>query len=137
MVNKEINLAIVGLGGMGDWHRNLIDEIDGLRVFGSYDIREERQEYARAKGIKVYGSFDELLKDDNIDIVLCAVPNDLHKEISIKALEAGKSVVCEKPATITSNDFEEMMKVESKSRGKLIVHQNRRWDEDFLTIKNI
>ncbi|WP_289129777.1 Gfo/Idh/MocA family protein [uncultured Clostridium sp.] len=137
MVNKEVNLAIVGLGGMGEWHRNLIDEIEGLRVCGSYDIREERQEYAREKGIKSYDSFDELLKDDNIDIVLCAVPNDLHKEISIRALESGKSVVCEKPATITSKDFEEMIKVESRSKGKLVIHQNRRWDEDFLTVKNI
>ena len=126
MVNKEVNLAIVGLGGMGEWHRNLIDEIEGLRVCGSYDIREERQEYAREKGIKSYDSFDELLKDDNIDIVLCAVPNDLHKEISIRALESGKSVVCEKPATITSKDFEEMIKVESRSKGKLVIHQNRR-----------
>lgn len=137
MVNKEMNLAIVGLGGMGDWHRSLINEIDGLKVCGSYDIKRERQQYAIEKGIKAYDSLEEILKDDSIDIILCSVPNDLHKEISIRALEAGKSVVCEKPATITSKDFEEMMEAESKSKGKLVIHQNRRWDEDFLTIKNI
>ena len=137
MENKIFNIAIIGLGGMGDWHRKLIEDIDNLRVCGSYDIDEKRQEYARKNGIRTYSSLEEILEDDKVDIVLCAVPNDLHKEISIKALKVGKNVVCEKPATITSSDFKEMMEAEKDSRGILVIHQNRRWDEDFLTVKNL
>ena len=47
MSNKIFNLAIVGLGGMGDWHRKLIEDIENLTVCGTYDIKEERQEFAR------------------------------------------------------------------------------------------
>ena len=137
MENKIFNIAIIGLGGMGDWHRKLIEDIDNLRVCGSYDIDEKRQEYARKNGIRTYSSLEEILEDDKVDIVLCAVPNDLHKEISIKALKVGKNVVCEKPATITSSDFKEMMEAEKDSRGILVIHQNRRWDEDFLIVKNL
>ena len=63
MSNKIFNLAIVGLGGMGDWHRKLIEDIDNLNVCGTYDIKEDRQEFARENGITPYNSFEELLDD--------------------------------------------------------------------------
>lgn len=136
-MSRQCKLAIVGLGGMGNWHRELIDTIDNLSVCGSYDILEEKQEYARSQGIKAYDSFEQLLADEEVDMILCSVPNDIHKEVTIAALRAGKHVVCEKPAAISSKEFEEMMEV-SKETGKLlVVHQNRRWDEDYLTIKKI
>lgn len=136
-MSRQCKLAIVGLGGMGNWHRELIDTIDNLSVCGSYDILEEKQEYARSQGIKAYDSFEALLADEEVDMILCSVPNDIHKEVTIAALRAGKHVVCEKPAAISSKEFEEMMEV-SKETGKLlVVHQNRRWDEDYLTIKKI
>ena len=70
MSNKMFNLAIVGLGGMGDWHRKLIEDIDNLTVCGTYDIKEDRQEFAREHGITPYNSFEELLDDKKVDIVL-------------------------------------------------------------------
>lgn len=134
---KDYNLAIVGLGGMGNWHRETIETIDHLTVCGSFDIKEERQQFARDHGITPYNSLEELLSDPKVDIVLCSTPNDVHKEIVIKALKAGKNVVCEKPVTLSSKDLQEMIDA-SKESGKLFtVHQNRRWDEDFLTVKNI
>ncbi|MFR2464234.1 MAG: Gfo/Idh/MocA family protein [Clostridia bacterium] len=137
MKNDKFQLAIVGLGGMGNWHRELIERIDCLEVCGSYDIREERQEFARQHGITPYASFEELLADPKVDIVLCATPNDVHKEVVTRSLRAGKNVVCEKPVTLGSKDLQEMIDA-SKETGKLfVVHQNRRWDEDYLTIKKI
>jgi predicted dehydrogenase len=137
MSNKIFNLAIVGLGGMGDWHRKLIEDIDNLNVCGTYDIKEDKQEFARENGITPYNSFEELLDDKKVDIVLCAVPNDSHKEVVIKSLKAGKNVVCEKPAAISSLEFQEMVDASEESGKILVVHQNRRWDEDFLTVKKI
>ncbi len=145
---KEYHLAIVGLGGMGNWHRELISGeneqsdapvggIEHLQVTGSYDIREERQQFAREHGLHAYNSLDELLADPNVDIVLCATPNDVHKEIVIRALRAGKNVVCEKPVTLSSKDLQEMMDVAAETGKLFVVHQNRRWDEDFLTVKKI
>ncbi len=134
---KDYNLAIVGLGGMGNWHRETIETIDHLTVCGSFDIKEDRQQFARDHGITPYNSLEELLNDPKVDIVLCSTPNDVHKEIVIKALKAGKNVVCEKPVTLSSKDLQEMIDAAEESGKLFTVHQNRRWDEDFLTVKNI
>lgn len=110
---REHYCAIVGLGGMGNWHRELIKgegswndracgPIEHLHLAGSFDIRGERQAYARSVGLHTYGCLEELLSDEKVDIVLCATPNDVHKEIVLRALEAGKNVVCEKPAALNS-----------------------------------
>ena len=134
---QDMKIAIVGLGGMGDWHRELIESIDGLTLAGIYDIKEERQEYAKEKNIRVYGSFEELLADKEVELCLIATPNDLHKPLAIAAMKAGKHVVSEKPVTFNSEDLKEMIAA-SEETGKLFtVHQNRRWDEDFLTMKKI
>ena len=135
MSDREFKLAIVGFGGMGGWHRELIEGIEHLSVKGVYDIKPQRAECARELGLTVYASLEEVLADPEIDLILCATPNDTHKDIVIKALKAGKNVVCEKPATIHSRDFVEMMAAQSTSH--LFVHQNRRWDEDYLTVKKI
>ena len=135
MADRDFTMAIVGLGGMGNWHRELVETIDHLRVKGVYDIREERRKFAEDCGLYAYSSLEEVLEDSEISLILCATPNDIHKEVVIKALSAGKNVVCEKPAAITSKDFEEMMAAQKKAR--LFVHQNRRWDEDYLTVRNI
>jgi predicted dehydrogenase len=147
---KDYKLAIIGLGGMGNWHRELINEgawfdnrqfgkegIPHLVCTGSFDIAEARQQFSRDHGLKAYPSLEALLGDREVDIVLVAVPNDLHKSLVIKALEAGKNVVCEKPVTMSVRDFQDMIDVSKKAGKVFAVHQNRRWDEDFLTVKKI
>lgn len=137
MIGNKFQVAIVGLGGMGNWHRELIADVENMEICGSFDIREERQNFAKEHGITPYNSFEELLQDEKVDIVLCSTPNDVHKEIVIRALEAGKNTICEKPAAMCSKDYEEMMAAAEKAGKLLVVHQNRRWDEDFRTAKKI
>ncbi len=134
---KKHNLAIVGFGGMAGWHYDLIEKFGNLSVSGIWDIKEERREYARSRQIPVYESLEDLLADETVDLVLVATPNDIHKSIAIAAMAAGKNVVSEKPVTLCSEDLQEMIKA-SETYGKfLTVHQNRRWDEDFLTVKKL
>ncbi len=134
---KKHNLAIVGFGGMAGWHYDLIEKFENLSVSGIWDIKEERREYARSRQIPVYESLEDLLADETVDLVLVATPNDVHKSIAIAAMAAGKNVVSEKPVTLCSEDLQEMIKA-SETYGKfLTVHQNRRWDEDFLTVKKL
>ncbi len=135
--DKQFNLAIVGLGGMGNWHRETIMRIDNLQVCGSFDIKPNRQQFAKDNGIKAYESFEALLADPIVDIVLCSTPNDLHRDIVIQALHAGKNVVCEKPVTLSSTDLQAMINAATETGKLFVVHQNRRWDEDYLTMKNI
>ena len=131
-------LGIVGFGGMGNWHRELIESgIENLEIAGMFDIKEERQEAARALGYRAYESLDALRADETDDMILVSTPNACHKPIALKAMEAGKNVVSEKPVTLSSEYLLEMIDA-SKRTGKIFtVHQNRRWDEDFLTVKKL
>lgn len=131
------NLAIVGYGGQGAWHANWAQKSDVVSLAGIYDIAEKRVNAAKALGIHTYASREELLADPKVDIVLCATPNDVHKEIVLAALNAGKNVVCEKPVALSVEDFDEMCACAKKNGVLFTVHQNRRWDVDFLAMKQI
>lgn len=134
---ESIGVAVIGYGGMGSWHAKKIEVINGAELIGIYDIKPERCKAAEGKGIHAFASREELLADERISLVTIATPNDFHKEIAIAALAAGKNVICEKPVAMNSSELEEMITA-SKKYGKLFtVHQNRRWDEDYLTTKNI
>ena len=128
-------MAIVGLGGMGTWHLNELETMNEPEVAGIWDIKEERRDYARSRGVFVYDSLEHLLGDDTVDIVLIATPNDAHRPIAIQAMEAGKHAICEKPITLSSADLQEMIAVSERTGQFLCVHQNRRWDGDFLSVK--
>ena len=75
---------------------------------------------AREAGIPVsYGSYEELLSDKDIDAVYIPLPNHMHVEWSMKAMEAGKHVLCEKPIALCSGDIRKLKDVSLKT-GKII-----------------
>lgn len=135
--NGIIGGAVIGYGGMGYWHAEKMMDIEGAELFGIYDIKSERCELAESKGIHAYASREELLADERITLVAIATPNDFHKEIAIAAMAAGKHVICEKPVALDSDELEEMIAASKKYDRLFTVHQNRRWDEDYLTAKMI
>ncbi|MEG1186197.1 MAG: Gfo/Idh/MocA family oxidoreductase, partial [Eubacterium sp.] len=131
------NVVIIGNGGMGGWHVEHLLKSDVANLAGVFDIKEDRQQAARDAGIRAYDSLDQVLSDPSVDIVTLAVPNNVHREIAVQAMAAGKNVISEKPVTVSSGDLQLMIDA-SKKYGKLFtVHQNRRWDADFLSMKEI
>ena len=137
--NKKIGFAVIGYGGMGSWHASTCadDFKDTAELIGIYDIKPERRAAAEAEGIHAFSSREELLADERIDLVTVATPNDVHKEIAIAAMAAGKNVISEKPVALSQEELEEMIAA-SKKYGKLFtVHQNRRWDPDFKCVQKI
>lgn len=129
--------AVVGYGGQGGWHARQILASDVACLLGVYDVNRLRNEAAEADGIFVYPSFEAILADENVETVVIATPNDSHKELVIKSLEAGKNVICEKPIEMSTKAFDEMTAAAYKSGKLFTVHQNRRWDVDFLAMKKI
>ena len=130
-------IAIVGYGGQGGWHGDHALKSDVVELAGIYDINPKREEVARAKGVHVYPSFEAVLADTTLDIVVCATPNDVHEDIVVRSLLSGKNVVCEKPVALSLESLDRMIAA-AKEAGKLFtVHQNRRWDVDFLGMKSI
>ena len=139
MVDGKFGFAVIGYGGMGSWHiRQMLEKFGGrAKVLGIYDIDPDAAKRAEADGIHAYASREELLADERIDLVTIATPNDVHKEIAIAALNAGKNVISEKPVTLSVPDYEEMVAA-AKKNGKLFTtHQNRRWDEDYLIVRKL
>ena len=136
-MNSKKRLGIVGYGGQGAWHATWAQKSDVIELAGIYDISEKRVKAAIDNGIRVYASLAEMLSDESVDIVLCATPNDVHKEIVIEALNAKKHVVCEKPVALSTDDFDDMVSAANKNGVLFSVHQNRRWDVDYLAIKSI
>ena len=135
----SFKMAIIGMGGMAGWHFNNIKEyIPEIKITGGYDVRTEANIKAENEwGIKVYATAEEIYVDKNVDMVLIATPNDVHKDYAIKCMESGKHVICEKPVTMNAQELEEVLAV-AKKTGKLFsVHQNRRWDKDYLTVCKI
>lgn len=133
------NVAIIGYGTQGDYHTRNINSDDtiDMTVIGEYDTDPAADEDAIAAGLRVYSTFEEILEDDDIDAVFICTPNDSHRPYALRALQAGKNVMVEKPAMMNSAEMEEVVAAANASERAVIVHQNRRWDPDFLVIKDI
>ena len=131
------NLVVIGYGGMGTWHTQHALKSDVVELAGIYDIKEEKCALARERGIFAYDSLEAVLNDPKVDLVTVAIPNDSHKEVVIKALEAGKNVICEKPVAMNLAELDEMIAAAYKSGKVFSVHQNRRFDVDFLAMKHL
>src|SRR5947199_5087198 len=81
---------------------------------------EKAERFARDLGIpKVYGSYDELLADRSIEAVYIPLPNHLHVPWSIKAAEAGKHVLCEKPIALSAEEAIQLLKIRDRTGVKI------------------
>ncbi|WP_150268377.1 Gfo/Idh/MocA family oxidoreductase [Paenibacillus tepidiphilus] len=135
MSSTKHSVVIVGYGGMGSYHTQLIKDCGRLEVTGVYDLLGERSAAAVEAGYTAYASYAGVLADPAVETVLIATPNDVHKDIAIAAFRAGKHVICEKPVAMSADEFREMTAEAEKAGRVLMVHQNRRWDEDFRIVK--
>lgn len=130
----DIKLGIIGFGGMGKWHAQNAPRA-GVKIAAVCDIDETKQKEAVEMGFKMYKTADDLLKDGDVNTVILTVPNYLHKEMCIKAANAGKHVITEKPAAMTVEELDEMEAACKKAGVFFTSHQNRRWDKDMLIVK--
>ena len=131
------NLVVIGYGGMGGWHVDHALKSDVVNLLGIYDIDPAKSEKARSKNIFAYDSLEAVLNDSRVDMVTVAIPNDSHKEVVVKALNAGKNVICEKPVSMDLGELDEMIAAANKNGKIFSVHQNRRFDVDFLAMKKL
>lgn len=88
--------------------------------------RSRAEQMARTYGGRVYDSIDEMLADTSVDAVVISLANTAHAEVSIKALQSGKDVLCEKPMATTLEECEAMMDAAGKSGRLLLIAQNQR-----------
>ena len=132
-----IRIVIIGYGGMGSYHQKELIPQELVDVGGIYDIAQTAQDKAREAGLTVYDSLEQVLNDESVEAVLVATPNDVHQDLSIAALRGGKQVICEKPVAMNVSELDAILEVAAETGNTFMVHQNRRWDPDFLVIRDL
>lgn len=144
MKNGKLQVAVIGCGGIANQKHfpALKSQADKCEMVAFCDIQLERAEKAAKEygtpDAKAYSDYNELLKDESIDVVHVCTPNAAHCPITVAAFESGKHVMCEKPMAETTEDAEKMMaawKKSGKKSGKkfTIGYQNRfRTDAQML-----
>lgn len=101
-MNRKVHCAIVGLGAVSPGHLSAIKKIENAELVAVCDIVKEKAiNAAETYGCKAYYDYDVMLEDQNIDLVHVCVPSGMHAVLGVKAAQAGKHVLVEKPIDIT------------------------------------
>jgi scyllo-inositol 2-dehydrogenase (NADP+) len=139
--SAPVRVALIGFGLAGSvFHAPLIAATDGLVLDTVVTAGQERQRQAADEypGVRLAASADELwTRADELGLVVIASPNRTHVSLARTALEAGLPVVVDKPLAATAAEAEELAALADRRGLLLSVFQNRRWDNDFLTLQQL
>jgi 1,5-anhydro-D-fructose reductase (1,5-anhydro-D-mannitol-forming) len=127
-----IRIGIIGYGRMGQTRQEAIDELHRGQVIAISEPNLSK-EFSHLNNI----SHDEIINHSDIDAIIVCTPNYLNKELTIKALKAGKHVFCEKPPAFTASDVSEIIKAEKASGKKLMYGFNHRHHDSIMRMKEL
>jgi len=140
----KIKFGIVGCGHIGKRHAEMITRNDDSELVALCDVLPKEKAGVEQYNVPYYSSIDDMLaQGDNIDVVCVCTPNGVHAAQSLKALEAKKHVVCEKPMALTKSDCEEVLyKALQVHRQVFCVMQNRysppaQWLKELIDSKKL
>ncbi|WP_168119940.1 Gfo/Idh/MocA family oxidoreductase [Paenibacillus sp. HB172176] len=140
MTDKKLRWGILGCAGIAK--RSVIPGVQASRwnevaAIASRNI-DKAEETAKALQISTaYGSYEELLADDSLDVIYIPLPNHLHMEWTIRAAEAGKHILCEKPLALNAEEAARMAEACEKAGVQLLEAFMYRWDSRYDKIKEI
>ncbi len=135
---RGLGVGVIGLG-MGRSHISNFQEIPETSVLAVADLDRERLANAKAE----YGvpdtceDYRALLDRDDIDIIVVATPNSLHRPMVLDALAAGKHVLCEKPMATNAREAIEIRDAVERSGKKFMLHFNRRFRPASRALRGI
>jgi scyllo-inositol 2-dehydrogenase (NADP+) len=132
-----VRVGLIGFGLAGQaFHAPVIRGVQGMELACIVERRGTRAQETYPD-VRVARTIGELLADKTIQLCVIATPNDSHFDLARACLLAGRDVVVDKPFAPTLAESEKLVQLASE-RGRLItVYQDRRWDGDFQTVKNI
>jgi predicted dehydrogenase len=118
-MKKIVNWALTGTGGITNRFLTGLRAAEGGNAAAIVSrTRENADAFALKYGIeKSFDKYDSMLEDPSIDMVYIGTPHTTHREMAVKALNAGKAVLCEKPAAINAGELREM--IEAAARNKV------------------
>jgi scyllo-inositol 2-dehydrogenase (NADP+) len=138
---KEIRVALIGFGLAGStFHAPLIESVEGLKLCAIVTSNTQRaaQVMASYPRAQVFSSVDEIWRSaSDFDLIVVASPNRFHYDHAHAALDSDLHVVVDKPLAATVQECRDLINLSRKKKKILSVFQNRRWDNDFLTVKKL
>jgi predicted dehydrogenase len=134
---KKIKAALCSFG-MSGWvfHAPFLDLHEGFELYAVWE-RSKNLAQEKYPTIITYRTYEELLNDAAIELIVVNTPNYTHFDLAKRALEAGKHVIVEKPFSITVKECETLIALAAEKKKHISVYQNRRWDSDYLTCKDV
>ncbi|MDF3076234.1 MAG: oxidoreductase [Sphingobacteriaceae bacterium] len=134
---EPIKTGILAYGMSGRlFHAPFVATNPGFELYAVTE-RNKKTATERYPDVKSYNSVDELLQDEAVELVIINTPNNTHYEFAKKALEAGKHILVEKPFATSSAEAKEVFDLGRQMGKKVMAYQNRRWDSDFQSLKNV
>ena len=131
--------AVIGIGGIGVWHGEMMQATGRMQVAAICDANEAMRAKAKEKfpAAAFYASTRAMFKRERLDLVGVVTPHNLHAPIAIEALKAGANVIVEKPMATHYEDCAAMVKAAKQNKRFVTVFHNRRLDGWFLAAKSV
>ena len=123
----KIKTAVVGVGGLGQWHLKWLNQIPESECVGFYDTDSKRcEEMSKKYGVESLGSLEEVI--DKAEMASIVVPTTAHFEIASQLIEGGLHVLIEKPISVTVDEAERLAALAEKNNVKATVGQIERFN---------
>ncbi|AXE28891.1 oxidoreductase [Chromobacterium phragmitis] len=136
-MTRRLKAGLLGYGYAGaTFHAPLLNATEGLELVAVSSSKPEHvaQDWP---GVRVWPNAEALLDESDIDVVVIATPNDSHFPLAQAALRAGKHVVVDKPFTLDAAQARQLIEEAALAGTMLSVFHNRRWDADFLAVRQL
>ncbi|MBO4344672.1 MAG: Gfo/Idh/MocA family oxidoreductase, partial [Victivallales bacterium] len=132
---EKINVAVLGLGGMGETHVGSAKDSQYVdKIYGYEPDAERRDARSKELGITPMG-LEEILADPSINMVTIAAVNEAHLALAEAALKAGKAVMCEKPMGTTLGEAKQILDAKNKYNGFLQIGFELHYSDMYTTVK--
>ena len=131
----RLAVGIIGFGRIGAEHAGWLSTASGIRRDSGHRLYRSAAALAKQRGLVVHDQIAPLLNDPAIDAILISTPTATHFDHASTALAAGKHVMVEKPMALDLRQSRELVELAKKHERVLSVFHNRRWDIDYLTVK--
>jgi scyllo-inositol 2-dehydrogenase (NADP+) len=133
-----VGVGLIGYGAIAQAHAASITATAGLRLAGVCDVSDERRQMAaREWSVPTHARTEDLLNDPEVGLVVVGTPPSIHSDSVMAALRAGKHVVCEKPFALRVEEVDRMIDAAAARDLVLTVFQSRRWDPDYLALRDV
>lgn len=138
---EQVKIGIIGTGAISYYHLKQIQAIPHAKITAAYNrtlvnLRKFAQQ-AQLPESSQYTDYDEFLEHRELDAVINCLPNSLHAQTTIDALNSDKHVLCEKPMATNYSDAKKMVKAANKNKKKLLIGLTRRFSGDVQHAKRV